>query len=74
MNRAGVWIEKTKGTIMIWDMGQENIKLNGGNEAHEMGKNHKRDLCETGKYELWANSGKQRTMPRHGIVGTGGTG
>ena len=34
-----------------------------GDQAHETGKNHKRDPRETGKYELWANSGKQRTMP-----------
>ena len=34
-----------------------------GDQAHETGKNHKRDTRETGKYELWANSGKQRLMP-----------
>ena len=56
---------------MIWDMGQENIKLNGGDQAHKTGKTHKRDPRETGKYELWANSGKQRTMPMQGIAGTG---
>ena len=60
INRAGVGIEKMKRDYH--DMG-----------AHETGKNHKRDLRETGKYELWANSGKQRTMPMHGIAGTGGT-
>ena len=25
---------------------------------------------ETAKHELWANSGKQRTMPSHGLAGT----
>ena len=33
---------------------------------------HKRDPRVTDKYELWANSSKQRTMPMHGIAGTGG--
>ena len=43
----------------------------GGNQAHETGKPHKRDPRETGKYELLANIGKKRTMPRQGIAGTG---
>ena len=52
-------------------MGQANIKLNRGDQAHKTGKPHKRDPRETGKYELWANSGKQRTMTMQGIAGTG---
>ena len=52
-------------------MGQENIKLNGGNQAHKTEKKHKRDPRETGKYELLANSDQQRTMPMQGIAGTG---
>ena len=45
--------------------------MGGGNQAHKRKKKKKRDPRETGKYELWVNSGNQRRMPMQGIAGTG---